>query len=203
MLVIIKYLSDNFYAPLGAHSVTHNPLNHFLKTQIVPTEYDSIFRKQQIHGTVHDEGAAMFGGVSGNAGLFGTAFDLAKIMQMYLNKGNYGGSRFINSSTIEEFTRCQFPENENRRGLGFDKPVLKNKENGFTAPDASEKSFGHSGYTGTFCWADPENGLLFIFMSHRVYPTRKHSKLYQLNIRPSIHQVLYDALKQALIKQVD
>ncbi len=190
------YLNRYFYQPLGAGSVTYNPLNKFDKSLIIPTEYDSIFRKQQMHGYVHDESAAMLGGISGNAGLFGTTLDLAKIMQMYLNGGKYAGIRFISDSTIKEFTRCQYPKNENRRGLGFDKPLLKNKEYGSTAIDASEKSFGHAGFTGTFCWADPENGILFVFMSNRVYPTRNNSKLYQLNIRPSLHQVLYDAVKR-------
>ncbi len=189
------YLAENFYKPLGTN-LSYNPLRKFEKSIIVPTEYDSIFRKQQIQGYVHDESAAMLGGVSGNAGLFGTALDLAKIMQMYLNGGTYGGKRLLSDSTIKEFTRCQFPENENRRGLGFDKPLLNNKENGSTAIDASNKSFGHAGFTGTFCWADPKNGILFVFMSNRVYPTRNNSKLYQLNIRPSIHQVLYDAVKR-------
>jgi len=194
------YVKNNFYNPLGAKTITYNPLYEFAKSTIIPTEYDSIFRKQQIHGTVHDEGAAMMGGVSGNAGLFGTTLDLAKVMQMYLNCGEYGGIRFISHSTIKEFTRHQFIDNENRRGLGFDKPLLKNKENGSTAIDAGDKSFGHSGYTGTFCWADPETGILFVFMSNRVYPTRNNSKLYQLNIRPAIHQVLYDAVKELKIK---
>ncbi len=196
------YLAENFYKPLGTN-LTFNPLKRFDKSRIVPTEYDSIFRKQQIQGYVHDESAAMLGGVSGNAGLFGTALDLAKIMQMYLNGGTYGGKRFLNDSTIKEFTRCQYPENENRRGLGFDKPLLKNKEDGSTAIDASDKSFGHAGFTGTFCWADPHNGILFVFMSNRVYPTRNNSKLYQLNIRPSIHQVLYDACKKLEVRNLE
>jgi beta-N-acetylhexosaminidase len=196
------YLAENFYNPLGIN-LTYNPLRKIDQSRIVPTEYDSIFRKQQIQGYVHDESAAMLGGVSGNAGLFGTALDLAKIMQMYLNGGTYGGSQFLSDSAVKEFTRCQYPENENRRGLGFDKPLLKNKENGSTAVDASKISFGHAGFTGTFCWADPENGILFVFMSNRVYPTRNNSKLYQLNIRPSIHQVLYDACKKIEVRNFE
>jgi CubicO group peptidase (beta-lactamase class C family) len=115
-------------------------------------------------------------------------------MQMYLWKGTYGGERFIEENTLELFTTCHYCNTGNRRGLAFDKPVLENKANGSTAIDASPHSFGHSGYTGTFAWADPDYGILFIFMSNRVYPTRENRKLYQLNVRPSMHQVIYDAL---------
>ncbi|MDF1550346.1 MAG: serine hydrolase, partial [Bacteroidales bacterium] len=195
-----NYLKQNFYYPLGAYTLTYNPLKMFDKSRIVPTENDTFFRNQQICGTVHDEAAAVLGGVSGNAGLFGTTLDLAKLMQMYLNMGQYGGIQFISDTTLGEFTRYQYPENENRRGLGFDKPMLKDKENGHTAIDASDKSFGHSGYTGTFVWADPENGILFVFMSNRVYPTRNNSKIYEFNIRPAIQQVLYDAVKKKEIR---
>jgi len=194
------YLNVEFFNPIGANTLNYKPLERFNKDQIIPTENDTFFRMQQIHGTVHDEGAILMGGVSGHAGLFGTALDLAKMMQMYLNMGTYGGQRFISESTLKEFTKCQFPENNNRRGLGFDKPLLQNKADGSSAFDASDKSFGHSGYTGTFCWADPESGILYIFMSNRVYPTRNNSKIGQLNIRPSIHQVFYDAAKMAALK---
>ena len=114
----------------------------------------------QIHGTVHDEGAIMMGGVSSNAGLFGKTEDLAKIMQMYLQMGKYGDVRYINDSTLHEFTRVQYPKNDNKRGLGFDKPSLKNKNTNSCAADASMNSFGHSGYTGTFTWADPDNSII-------------------------------------------
>ncbi len=189
------YSKQNIYKPLGAYTITYNPLRFYGKEQIIPTEKDTFFRMEQIHGTVHDEGAIMMGGVSSNAGLFGSTGDLAKIMQMYLQMGEYGGKRYISDTTMLEFTKVQYPKNENRRGLGFDKPSLKNKNANSCAPDASMNSFGHSGYTGTFTWADPDNGLLFVFMSNRVYPTRDNRKIYTLNIRPSIHQVFYDALK--------
>ena len=190
------YSKKNFYQPLGAHTINYNPLRFYSKDRIIPTEKDTFFRKIQIHGTVHDEGAIMMGGVSSNAGLFGTTTDLAKIMQMYMQMGEYGGIRYISDSTLREFTKCQYPKNDNRRGLTFDKPLLKDKKNGSCAQEASTNSFGHSGYTGTFTWADPENGLLFVFMSNRVFPTRNNSKIYKLNVRPSIHQVFYDALKE-------
>lgn len=191
-----SYLKQNFYRPLGAYTLTYNPLKIFAKSRLVPTENDTFFRNQQICGIVHDEAATVLGGVSGNAGLFGTTLDLAKLMQMYLNMGQYGGIQFISDTTLREFTRYQYPENDNKRGLGFDKPMLKDKENGYTAIDASDSSFGHSGFTGTFTWVDPKNGILFVFMSNRVYPTRNNTKIYELNIRPSIQQVLYDAGKK-------
>ena len=192
------YLKRNFYRPLGAFTLTYNPANHFPLARIIPTEYDDFFRTEQIHGYVHDEAAAMMGGISGNAGLFGTANDLAKLMQMYLNMGVYGGKRFISEETMKEFTRYQFADNKNRRGLGFDKPLLENQklnpEETYPAISAGSGSFGHSGFTGTFTWVDPENELLYVFFSNRVYPTRENQKIYDLNIRTSILQVLYDAI---------
>ncbi|MBN2756353.1 MAG: serine hydrolase [Bacteroidales bacterium] len=191
------FSKNNFYKPLGAYSLTYNPLRYYSVNQIIPTEKDTFFRMQQIHGTVHDEGASMMGGVSGNAGLFGKTNDLAKLMQMYLNFGIYGGENFISKSTIKEFTKCQYCNSGNRRGLGFDKPLLENKQNGSCAYSASNESFGHSGYTGTFAWANPVNGLLYIFMSNRVFPTRDNPKIYRFNIRPAIHQIFYDALNKS------
>lgn len=191
------YLNDSFYKVIGANSITFTPLRYHKKKNIIPTEKDTIFRGSLLQGFVHDEGAALLNGYSGNAGLFGTTLDLAKIMQLYLNKGKFNNKQIIKASTIEEFTKCQYPKNENRRGLGFDKPLLENRENGSCAFNASYESFGHSGYTGTFTWADPENGLLFVFMSNRVYPTRNNSKIYKLNIRPSMHQVFYEVINMS------
>jgi CubicO group peptidase (beta-lactamase class C family) len=188
------YLKSNFYRPLGAHTLTYNPLRYYPTDKIIPTEIDTFFRKIPLHGTVHDEGAAMMAGVSSNAGLFGSTLDLAKLIQMYLWKGQYGGQRFISQATMEKFTSCHYCQQGNRRGLAFDKPVLVDKENGSTAIDASDHSFGHSGYTGTFVWADPDTGILFIFMSNRVYPTRANRKLYELNVRPAMHQIIYDVM---------
>ncbi|NQU88430.1 MAG: serine hydrolase [Mariniphaga sp.] len=196
------YLKNTFYHPLGAHSITYNPYKYYPLERMVPTEFDDFFRQEQIQGFVHDEGAAMMDGISGNAGLFGTANDLAKLMQMYLQKGQYGGRQYIPEKTIDEFTRYQFPEDGNRRGLGFDKPLLDNSQNelkdAYPAVDASINSFGHSGYTGTFTWADPDNKLLYIFFSNRVYPTRENLKLFNLNIRPAMHQAIYDCIKEGL-----
>ncbi len=190
------YVKEHIYRPLGASSITYNPARFYPIDSMVPTEIDTFFRKMPLRGVVHDEGAAMMLGVSSNAGLFGTTLDLAKIMQMYLWRGRYGGRQYISANTMELFTSCHYCNQGNRRGLGFDKPVLSDKANGSTALDASPHSFGHAGYTGTFAWADPDTGLLFIFMSNRVYPTRNNRKLYQLNVRPLLHQVLYDAINK-------
>ena len=190
-----RYLKETFYHPMGAYTLTYNPLEYFPRQYIVPTERDTFFRKVQLHGTVHDEGAAMLGGISGHAGLFGAANDLAKLMQMYMNGGTYGGQRFIRKAALEEFTRCAYCEEGIHRGLGFDRPLPEyDTGKSYTARSASQSSFGHSGYTGTFTWADPESGLLLIFFSNRVFPTRDNRKLYELGIRPRLHQSLYDAI---------
>ncbi|MCF8380887.1 MAG: beta-lactamase family protein [Bacteroidales bacterium] len=189
-----NYLNENFYNPLGAGTVGYLPLNRFDKDRIVPTEIDTFFRKTEIHGTVHDEGAAMMKGVSANAGLFGSTLDLAKIMQMYLWEGKYGGERYISENTINKFTFAHYANEGNKRGLGFDKPNLENREDDSCSPEASMSSFGHGGYTGTYTWADPESGILFVFMSNRVYPTRDNRLLYELGVRPSMHRAVYDAI---------
>lgn len=194
-----KYLKDQFYKPLGASTLTYNPLRFFAPDQIIPTERDTFFRMELLHGYVHDEGAAMLGGVSGNAGLFGTAEDLAKLFQMYLWSGAYGGRQFFSPAIIKEFTRYQYDSLRIRRGLGFDKPIIGNDslsfEDSYPCPSASPSSFGHSGYTGTFVWVDPENGLLYVFLSNRVYPTRDNNRLTDLYIRKSILQTLYESIK--------
>ncbi len=195
----LTYLYENFYKPLGATTLRYNPYEQFPLSRIVPTEDDFLFRGEQIHGRVHDEGAIMMEGVSANAGLFANANDLAKLMQMYLDMGAYGDKQYISEATLEEFTRYQFPENDNRRGLGFDKPNLEYVENGNTAEDASPSSFGHSGFTGTFTWADPAHNLLYVFMSNRVHPTRANTRLYKLNTRTKIQQVLYDAMEDTFV----
>ena len=197
-----KYLKNTFYKPLGATTITFNAYKHYPLKKIIPTEMDDFFRMEQLRGFVHDEGAAMMGGVSGNAGLFGTTNDLAKLFQMYLQMGYFGGRRYISEKTMTEFTRIQFPDNKNRRALGFDKPLIDNEKNklkdAYPAVSTSKNSFGHSGFTGTFAWADPDEKLLFIFMSNRVYPTRENRKLYELNIRTAMHQGIYDCIKTGL-----
>jgi beta-N-acetylhexosaminidase len=190
------YLKETFYKPIGAHSLTFNPLQQFPLSRIVPTEYDSLFRKQLLHGYVHDEGAAMLGGISGHAGLFGNANDLAKLLQLYLQKGTFEGRQYFRASTMEEFTRCQFCP-ENRRALGFDRPIEPARPNSNTAFSASPQSYGHTGFTGNYVWIDPAHDLVYVFLSNRVHPTRNNSKLMDLNIRTRIHQVVYDAIHEA------
>ena len=192
-----EYITETFYAPLGCSTLGYNPTQKNSNLTFVPTENDSLFRKATVLGWVHDENAALLGGVSGNAGLFGTAKDLAIIMQLFIQKGFYNGKRYLKESTINEFTRVQYPENNNRRGLGFDKPLLGNDtlsiKEAYPAPVVSPESFGHSGFTGTFVWADPKNELVFIFLSNRVQPSRTHQNIYNLNIRPLLQQVFYKA----------
>lgn len=189
------YLNGYFFHPLGANTLGYKPGEKFDLKRIVPTETDDFFRMEQLHGTVHDEGAAMMGGVSGNAGLFSNANDLAKIWQMYLNEGYYGGKQYLSKATINEFTRCQYCDQDNRRGLGFDKPLIEyDSLKSSVARAASPQSYGHSGYTGAFVWADPENEVLFIFLSNRVYPTRENRKIYEMNIRPRIHAYIYSLI---------
>ncbi|HSI71500.1 MAG TPA: glycoside hydrolase family 3 N-terminal domain-containing protein [Gillisia sp.] len=188
-----EYLQQNFYKPLGAATLGFNP--EFPKERIVPTENDYNFRHKPIHGTVHDEGAIMLGGVSGHAGLFSNANDLAKLLQMYLNKGEYGGVRYLSAETIEKFTKRTFPDSNNHRALGFDKPNYNEEgKSRNTAQDASLASYGHTGFTGIMVWMDPEVDLLYVFLSNRVSPTRDNTRLYSLNTRTNIHQVLYDAM---------
>jgi len=189
------YLYTTFYKKIGANKLVFNPLERINKAEIIPTENDDFFRNSLVHGTVHDEAAAMLSGISGNAGLFGNATDLAKLLQLYLNEGSYGGEQFIEKSTIQDFTRCQFCDEDNRRGLGFDKPQIEyDAEKSYVAKSASQYSYGHSGFTGTFFWVDPAEDLIVIFLSNRVYPTRNNRKLYTMNIRSRIHQAAYDAI---------
>jgi len=187
-----EFLYQTFYQPLGADRLVFNPLHHFPKEEIVPTEVDLYFRNTTVHGRVHDENAAMLDGISANAGLFGNALSVAKVLQLLLNKGSYGGKQYLQPSTIQEFTRCQYCEEGNRRGLGFDKPLIEyDKKAAYIAQAASPDSYGHSGFTGTFYWIDPQEDLFVIFLSNRVHPTRDNRKLYKLNIRPSLHQAVY------------
>jgi len=195
---IDRFAPANLYRPIGAFNITYNPLEKYPKERIVPTEYDSLFRRQLLRGTVHDEGTAMLGGVSGHAGLFATGNDLLKLVEMYRRGGEYGGVRVLSREVLSEYTRVQFPENENRRALGFDKPLLGNDtippEEAYPCPSASPSSFGHSGFTGTFIWVDPEAEISYVFLSNRVYPTRNNSMLSDLSIRGRILQATYDAI---------
>jgi beta-glucosidase-like glycosyl hydrolase/CubicO group peptidase (beta-lactamase class C family) len=183
------YLLDKeFFAALGASSTTFLPLKKFDKKMIAPTENDEFLRNQILIGYPHDEAAALIGGVSGNAGLFSNANDLAKLLQLFLNNGEYGGERYISQTTMRTFTQTKSPYS--RRGLGFDKPD-REKENRSVCESAPASVYGHTGYTGTCFWIDPDNKLLYIFLSNRVYPSRTYTKLMDLNIRPRIQEVIY------------
>lgn len=197
------YVQEHFYQDLGMHRTTFLPRKKFPLDQIIPTENDEIFRKQLVHGDVHDPGAAMLGGVGGHAGLFGNANDLAKLMQMYLQGGAYADQEYLKKAVVEEYTECQFCEDsivsnskENRRGAGFDKPQYHG-EVGPTCECISFESFGHSGFTGTYAWADPEEELVYIFLSNRVYPDASNGKLVSLNIRTRIQEKIYEAVANA------
>jgi len=190
------YLKNTFYHRLGAYTLGFNPLRFFSKDRITPTERDTFYRMTLLHGKVHDEGASMTGGISGHAGLFGSVNDLAKLMQTYLNGGRYGNEQLIAEQAVQEFTRCQYCAEEGiHRGLGFDKPFLEYVSGRSSyGKSASPESFGHTGYTGTFTWADPKSNLLVIFFTNRVYPSRLNQVLAQRNLRPRLHQAVYDSL---------
>lgn len=188
-----EYTMENFYKPLGLETMGFLPRKRIELNRIVPTEYDMAFRKQLIQGDVHDPGAAMIGGVGGHAGLFSNASDLAVMMQLFLNEGEYGGKRYISEATIKEFIKCQFCKNGNRRGIGFDKPE-PDGNGGPTCDCVSYLSFGHTGFTGTIAWADPEQDIVYVFLSNRVYPDAENTKLLKMDVRTNIQQAIYDAL---------
>ena len=190
-----SYLQENFFEPLNLNHICFKPLNKHDINNIVPTENDKYFRNQLICGDVHDQTAALFGGVSGHAGLFSNARDLAVMMQLLLNGGYANGNQFISEETVNYFTSAPFADNENRRGIGFDKPDLDPDAKYYTpSKQSSMASYGHSGFTGTFAWADPVNDLIVIFLSNRVYPTSDNNKLSKLNIRTEIHDLFYKAV---------
>ncbi|HWB62067.1 MAG TPA: glycoside hydrolase family 3 N-terminal domain-containing protein [Chitinophagales bacterium] len=186
------YVMDNFYKPMGLTRIGFHPLQRFRRDEIMPTEYDTIFRKQVVQGYVHDPGSAMYGGVAGHAGLFSNAFDLAAVFEMLLNHGMYNGKQILDSATIKLFTSRQ--SKISRRGLGFDKPE----------PDVNKPSpcydgvplsvFGHTGFTGTSVWSDPDNHLTFVFLSNRVYPNAENNRIIKMNIRTDLQGVVYKAL---------
>lgn len=183
----------DMYAQIGL-TLTYEPLKYFSLEQIAPTENDTKFRKQVLQGYVHDPGAALLGGVAGHAGLFGNALDVAKLMQMYLNKGELNGVRLLDSNVVKDFTSCHFCP-DNRRGLCFEKPEPDEKKDNPVTSECSLASFGHSGFTGTFVWADPKTNLVVVFLSNRVYPDTDPNKLSKLGIRGKIHKAFYDAVK--------
>jgi beta-glucosidase-like glycosyl hydrolase/CubicO group peptidase (beta-lactamase class C family) len=188
------FMEEEFYKPMGLRTLTYHPRDKFPLTRIVPTEYDTTFRHQLVQGDVHDQAAALMGGVAGHAGLFGTSNDMAVLLQMLLQDGSYGGKQYVKPETVALFTKRQFKGN--RRGLGFDKPQLFPSDAGPACEEAPASSFGHTGFTGTYLWADPDNDLIIVFLSNRVNPDAEPNKLVQLGIRTQIQQALYRALNK-------
>ncbi|WP_290700157.1 glycoside hydrolase family 3 N-terminal domain-containing protein [Lacinutrix sp.] len=188
-----ELVQDHFYRSLGANNTIYNPYKTISNSRIPPTEEDDYYRFQKVQGYVHDMGAAMQGGVGGHAGVFSNANDIAKIMQMYLQKGYYGGVRYLKPETVDKFNTCYYCDKKIRRGIGFDKPQLG--ESGPTCGCLSMKSFGHSGFTGTYTWADPDEELIYVFMANRTYPSSKgKNMLLRADIRTNIQAAIYEAI---------
>ncbi len=188
-----EYVEENVFAPLGAWHTLYRPLTRFDKNDIAPTEYDPMLRRQLVHGYVHDETAAYSGGVQGNAGLFSNANDLAKLFQMWLNGGTYGNRRYLKQSTVDLFCKDKSPNSH--RGLGFDKPDTEDPDNSPTCEEATAATFGHTGFTGTVYWVDPDNDMIFIFLCNRVNPSRDNRAFNELLIRPQLFSIVYQSLK--------
>ncbi len=189
-----SFVYKNFYSKMGLETMCFKPRDRFPANRIAPTENDLTWRGQLLVGYVHDQAAAMLGGVSGHAGLFCDAFDLTALMQMMLQHGVYGGVRYIDSATVADFTKQQYPLNFNRRGIGFDKPDIQNNRNGSVIKAASAETYGHTGFTGNVVWTDPKYNLTYVFLSNRCNPVAENPKLVNMNIRTDIQQVIYDSM---------
>jgi len=186
-----KLIKDYIFSKNGMLSLNFNPYKIIDINKIVPSEIDDYFRLGELRGYVHDMGAAMQGGIGGHAGLFGNSLDVAKMMQLYIQKGFYGDKKFFSEKIFDEFNRCHFCDEGVRRGIGFDKPELYDKEN-LSCECLSKESFGHSGFTGTYTWADPENQIIYVFLSNRTYPSMENRKLIDSNIRTEIKKIIFE-----------
>ena len=180
-----EFLANHFYDPLGADRLTFNPYQKFKRSQIVPTEVDTLMRRGLVRAYVHDEAAALMGGISWNAGLFGNAESVFKVAEMWRLKGVVGESRYLDASTVDVFSAQAYPQNDNRRGLGFDKPDLT-LDPPYPSSLISPSAFGHTGFTGTMVWVDPEAELVIVLLTNRVYPSREQRKLYSLEVREQL-----------------
>ena len=201
--LIKKYLEDKYsqsldvmintyiFSKIGANSLSYNPHKNENHKIIVPSEIDTYFRSGIIKGFVHDMGAAMQGGIGGHAGLFGNSLDVAKLMQLFLQKGVYGNDIFFSSDMFDEFNKCHFCKDNVRRGIGFDKPEIDDRDT-ITCDCVSNESYGHSGFTGTYAWADPESQLVYVFLSNRTFPTMDNRKLIENNIRTDIKKIIFN-----------
>jgi len=184
----VEYLYKTFYKPLEMTSTYYQPTKHISKNRLVPTENESYWRKQLLQGYVHDPNSALHGGIAGNAGIFTTTNDLVKLLQMWLNNGVYDNNRYLKAETIQHFIQTQ---PESHRGLGFNKRTLTNAAYAM-ADSASVNTYGHTGFTGTCFWIDPDNQLVYVFLGNRVHP-KVNNRMYQYAIRKNVHQVFYDA----------
>ena len=188
--IVVK---ERIFDKMNLKRTMFNPnKNPSLRDNIVPSEIDNYFRNQELKGYVHDMAAAMLGGIAGHAGLFSNSFEVASLMQMFLNKGNYDGKNFFSSKTFEKFNNCIYCHNGNRRGVGFDKPQIEGL--GSTCGCVSSDSFGHSGFTGTYAWADPEEKIIYVFLSNRTYPSMDNTLLIDHSIRTRIQKIIYDSI---------
>jgi len=188
-----EYLAKEFYAPMGLERTLYLPLRRLPKSEIIPSANDRFLRKSVLQGFVHDECAAFQGGVGGNAGLFSNAREIARIYQMLLNEGELDGHRYLSRETCKLFTTEV--SKISRRGLGFDKPDMKTPDKSPCTKSAPASVYGHTGFTGTCAWVDPDNELIYVFLSNRTYPDATNRKLMELDIRPRIQEVLYKAMK--------
>lgn len=185
------FVNGAFYDPMGIDRLTFLPLDKFEQSDIVPTSISPDMRKGLVHGNVHDPAAAMLGGISGHAGLFGNAQSLAALMQMLLNDGVYNNVQYLKKETIAEFTKKH--HSDSRRGIGWDKPEMNRKKVNPASDRASTLCFGHTGFTGTMVWVDPKYDLVYVFLSNRVYPTQENKKLIRTGVRTNIMDVIYES----------
>ena len=188
-----KFVTENVYKPLGLHQLGFTPLQRLPNPKCAPTEQDTYYRNQLLVGTVHDQMAAVQGGISGHAGLFGNAHDIATLLQMNLQKGVYGDQRIFNPMTVPYFT--QTLSNRSHRALGWDKPNPESTSSVYMAQQVSSRSFGHTGFTGNVVWVDPDEELIFIFLSNRIYPTAGNNSINTTKLRRRIHEVIYSAIQ--------
>lgn len=194
---ISRYCKENFYRRLGMNDTDFRAAERLNQSYIVPSTMDKLYRKTEIKGSVHDPAAALLGGIAGHAGLFSTADDLAKILQMYLNKGTYGDEYYLHPETIATFTERNTSFPQNRRSLGFDKPEPDSTKIGPTCHNIPLSSYGHTGFTGIMAWCDPDNNLLYLFLSNRTYPDEFNTKLSEENIRTKIQEIIYQSLNHS------
>ncbi|MDR1006222.1 MAG: serine hydrolase [Bacteroidales bacterium] len=189
-----EFVGDNFYIPMGLERTMFNPKGTIADSILVPTENDTLWRKKIVRGEVHDQTACLMGGVGGHAGLFSTAKEVTALCQVLLN-GSFGGKQYLNPTTISTFNHRYFTKYNNRRALGFDKPFIKDVST-HCSKYASQESFGHSGFTGTYLWIDPAKNLIYVFLSNRVYPQSSNNRLATMNIRTDINDLIYESLPE-------